>query len=74
MTETLAAGGGYRKFYSKWDAYLLRTVTYTTARVGCFGFFYDWINPDSRRHARMDFYGYAAVAGGLMGGLFANPF
>ena len=74
FTETLAAGGGYKKFYSKFDAFLLRTVAYTTARVGGFLYFYDWINPDARRQARQDFYGYAAVAGGLVAGFLSNPF
>ena len=74
IADTLNAGGGYRKFYSSFDAFAMRTVTYTTARVGAFLYFYDWINPDARREAKMDFYGYAAVAGGLVGGLLANPF
>lgn len=74
FTETLAAGGGYRKFYSKLDAFFLRTVAYTTARVGGFLYFYDWINPDPRRQARADFYGYAAVAGGMTAGFLSNPF
>ena len=70
----MAAGGGYRKFYSKLDAFFLRTVTYTTARVWGFLYFYDWINPDARRQARPDFYAYAGVAGGLAGGILSNPF
>ena len=74
FTETLKAGGGYRKFYSSWDAFFLRTVAYTTARVSGFLYFYDWINPDARRQARQDFYGYAAVAGGLVAGVLSNPF
>ena len=69
----MAAGGGFKKFYSKFDAFFLRTVGYTTARIWSFLYFYDWINPDPRREARMDFYGYAAVAGGLVGGVLTNP-
>lgn len=74
LTETLRAGGGYRKFYSKLDAYLIRTVTFTTARIWGFAYFYDWINPDARRVAKADFYAIAAVAGGFMASLFSNPF
>ena len=51
----------------------LRTVTYTTARIWGFLYFYDWIIPDSRRQARADFYGYAGLAGGLVGGFLSNP-
>ena len=74
FTDILRAGGGYRKFYSKFDAYFMRTVAYTTTRVGGFLYFYDWINPDPRRQARADFYGYAAVAGGMTAGFLSNPF
>ena len=74
MSETLAAGGGIKKFYSKLDAYFMRTVAYTTTRVGCFLYFYDWINPDPRRQAAIDFYGYAALAGGMTAGFLSNPF
>lgn len=49
INDTFNAGGGYKKFYSSWDAYLLRTVSYTTARIWGFLYFYDWINPDARR-------------------------
>jgi hypothetical protein len=74
LNETYAAGGGIKKFYSSWDAFAIRTLTYTTARIWGFLTFYDWINPDARRVARLDFYAYAALAGGAMGGLLANPF
>jgi len=74
FNDTLAAGGGFKKFYSKFDAFAMRTFTYTTARVWGFLYFYDWINPDPRREARPDFYAYAGVAGGLAGGMLANPF
>ena len=70
----MAAGGGFKKFYSSWDAFFLRTVSYTTLRVASFCYFYDWINPDARRMARSDFYLYAAAAGGLVGGILQNPF
>lgn len=74
FTDTLKAGGGYRKFYSSLDAFFLRTIAYTTTRVGGFLYFYDWLNPDPRRQARQDFYGYAAVAGGMTAGVLSNPF
>ena len=74
MTDTFNAGGGYRKFFSSYDAFFLRTCTYTTARVWGFLYFYDWINPDARRQARGDFYAYAGLAGGFMGGALSNPF
>lgn len=74
MKETMAAGGGIRKFYSKLDAFFMRTVAYTTTRLGCFLYFYDWINPDPRRQAPIDFYGYAALAGGMTAGFLSNPF
>ena len=62
------------KFYSKLDAYLLRTFTYTTARIWGFLYFYDMVNHDPRREARADFYVYAGMAGGLAAGVVANPF
>jgi hypothetical protein len=49
FNETFAAGGGLRKFYSKLDAFFMRTVAYTTCRTWGFLYFYDWINPDARR-------------------------
>ena len=55
------------------DAFVVRTLTYTTARVWGFLYFYDWINPDPRRQARNDFYAYAGIAGGLAGGFLSNP-
>lgn len=74
FNEIMAAGGGYRKFYSKLDAFAMRTVAYTTARIWGFLYFYDWINPDPRRQARSDFYAYAGIAGGLVAGVLSNPF
>lgn len=63
-----------KKFFSSYDAFALRTVSFTTARVWGFLYFYDWINPDARRQARGDFYFYAGMAGGLAGGFLCNPF
>lgn len=74
FTELKNTGGGMRQFYSKFDAFAMRTVGYTTARIWAFLYFYDWINPDSRRQARPDFYGYAGFLGGMLGGIMANPF
>jgi len=70
----MGAGGGLRKFYSKFDAFFIRTTAYTTIRISSFLYFYDWINPDPRRQARMDFYIYAGVLGGVVGGVLFNPF
>jgi hypothetical protein len=72
-SDIFNAGGGMRKFYSCLDAWAIRTVTYTTARVWGFLYFYDWINPDARRQAKGDFYAYAGIAGGLAGGFLSNP-
>lgn len=49
FNETFRAGGGFRKFFSKLDAFAMRTVAYTSFRTGSFLYFYDWINPDARR-------------------------
>jgi len=49
------AGGGLRKFYTSYDGFLARTLAYTTARVWGFCYFYDWVNPDPRRTARLDY-------------------
>ena len=49
LSEMLRSGGGWKKFYSSWDAFFLRTVSYTTCRTAGFLYFYDWINPDPRR-------------------------
>jgi hypothetical protein len=49
LNDISAAGGGYKKFYSSMDAYLMKTLTYTTARIWGFLYFYDWVNPDARR-------------------------
>mgnify|MGYP003787805657 CR=1 FL=1 len=73
FNETLKAGGGLRKFYSTLDSYFMRTLSYTTFRISGFLYFYDWINPDSRREARQDFYVMAAYAGGMAGGILSNP-
>jgi len=67
------SGGGIRKFYSSIDAFLIRTVAYTTARTSCFLYFYDWINPDARRIARPDYFVAAGVAGGMIAGIATNP-
>jgi len=74
FNEISASGGGLRKFYSSLDAFAMRTVAFTTARTWSFLYFYDWINPDARRVAKMDFYVYAGLAGGLTAGVLSNPF
>ncbi len=55
------------------DAYLLRTVGYTTARMWAFGYFYDKFNHDPRRMARIDFFMYAGILGGATAGFLTNP-
>jgi hypothetical protein len=62
-----------RKFYTNYGGFLARTFAYTTARVGGFCYFYDWINPDPRRTARLDYYIMAGCAGGFVAGMLANP-
>ena len=74
FNEIMSAGGGYKKFYSKLDAFLVRTVSYTTLRIGSFLYFYDWINPDARREARPDYYAMAGYTGGMVAGILYNPF
>jgi hypothetical protein len=60
------------RFY-RFDTFLLRTVGYTTARIWAFGYFYDKMNPDPRRMARIDFFAYAGILGGLTAGILTNP-
>lgn len=62
-----------RKFYTGMDAFVARTLAYTTARVWGFCYFYDWINPDPRRCARADYYIMAGIAGGFTAGVVSNP-
>ncbi len=73
MEEIHQAGGGLRKYYSSIDAFLARTVAYTTARVWAFGYFYDKLNNDPRRVARIDKFMYAGILGGLVAGIATNP-
>lgn len=55
------------------DAFLVRTVGYTTARVWAFSYFYDWFNPDPRRVARIDYFAFAGLLGGVIAGVATNP-
>lgn len=55
------------------DGFVARTMAYTTARVWGFLYFYDWLNPDPRRTARMDYMAMAGLAGGLAAGIAINP-
>jgi len=73
FNEIHATGGGIRKFYTSLDGFLARTMAYTTARVWGFCYFYDWINPDPRRTARIDYYIMAGVTGGFLAGVASNP-
>lgn len=71
--EIYSAGGGYRRFYTSLDGFLIKTLAYTTARVWGFLTFYDWINKDPRRTARPDYYIMAGMAGGFTAGVLTNP-
>ena len=73
LDDIHAAGGGYRRFYTAMDAFVVRTVAYTTTRVWGFLLFYDWLNPDPRRTARPDWYIMAGVGGGFFAGVISNP-
>lgn len=73
MEEIQSAGGGLRKFYSSIDAFLVRTVAYTTARTWGFTYFYDKVNKDPRRLARPDYMVLAGVLGGFVAGVATNP-
>jgi solute carrier family 25 (mitochondrial oxoglutarate transporter), member 11 len=55
------------------DAYLVRTMGYTTARIWAFGYFYDKVNKDPRRMARFDYYLGAGLLGGATAGILTNP-
>lgn len=55
------------------DAFFLRTVGYTTARIWAFGYFYDKFNSDPRRMARFDYFLAAGVLGGFTAGVITNP-
>lgn len=71
--EIHAQGGGYRKFYTSFDSFFIRTIAYTTARVWGFCKFYDWVNNDPRRLARPDWLVEAGIAGGFLAGVLTNP-
>jgi len=73
LEEIHEAGGGMRKFYSTFDTFLARTLSYTTARIWAFGYFYDKLNKDPRRLARIDKFAYAGILGGLVAGIVTNP-
>lgn len=73
LDEIHRAGGGWRKMYTGFDGFVARTMAYTTARVWGFLYFYDWLNPDPRRTARMDWMLMAGLAGGLVAGVAINP-
>jgi hypothetical protein len=71
--EIMNAGGGFRKFWTSLDGFLLRTLTLTTGRMATFGYAYDWINSDPRRQARPDAFALAGLTGGLALGIATNP-
>lgn len=71
--EIYQAGGGVRAMFTGLDGWFARTMAYTTARVWAFLYFYDWINPDPRRTARIDYMMFAGFAGGMTAGVLTNP-
>ncbi len=74
LTDIAKQGGGLKKYFTSYEGFLLKTVGYTTARVGAFLYFYDWINHDPRRYARPDRLFYAAIPAGIAAGFLTNPF
>lgn len=73
LEEIHSAGGGMKKYYTAIDAFVMRTVGYTTARIWAFGYFYDKFNKDPRRVARIDYFMYAGILGGFTAGVVTNP-
>ena len=71
--EIHAQGGGMRRFYTSLDAFVIKTMAYTTFRVWGFLKFYDCLNPDPRRTARMDWMIMSGLAGGFTAGVITNP-
>jgi hypothetical protein len=55
------------------DSWFVRTVGYTTGRLWAFLYFYDKINPDPRRNARIDWLMMSGMAGGMLAGILTNP-
>lgn len=73
FNEISAAGGSWTKYWTSVDGFFARTMAYTTARVWGFCYFYDYVNPDPRRTARLDMYIMAGTAGGFVAGVVSNP-
>jgi len=73
FNEIHATGCGVRGMFCGMDGWLTRTIGYTTARLWGFLYFYDKINPDPRRNARIDWHIMAGTAGGLVAGVLTNP-
>lgn len=71
--EINKAGASYKTWYTSWEGFFARTFTYTTARVSCYLYFFDWLNQDPRRYARPDRQVMAGIAGGLVAGILTNP-
>jgi len=71
--EIHQAGGGVTRMLTSLDGFVAKTMAYTTCRIWGFLYFYDWLNPDPRRTARMDWMAMAGLAGGLVAGVAINP-
>lgn len=72
-TEIAQAGATYKTWFTSWEGFLARTLTYTTARISCYLWFFDRLNKDPRRYARPDRQIMAGIAGGLVAGVLTNP-
>lgn len=71
--EIHRSGRGIASMYSGFDGFVARTIAYTTARVWGFLYFYDWLNADPRRNARIDWMIMSSLAGGAIAGVVTNP-
>lgn len=71
--EIVKQGGYYRTWFTSYEGFFARTLTYTTSRIWAYLYFYDRLNHDPRRHARPDRTAMAGVAGGLIAGIISNP-
>lgn len=71
--EIHRAGGGMSRMLTSFDGFIAKTMAYTTCRLWGFLYFYDKLNPDPRRTARIDWMAMAGMAGGLVAGIASNP-
>ena len=74
FNEISLQGGGMKKFYSSWEGFAMKTIAYTSIRTSAFLYFYDWINHDPRRYAKVDKLLISAIPAGVITGILTNPF